>query len=396
MNSNLIDELGRNCDAFIGSEALIERIAAGKRLRVKLGVDPTRPDLTFGHMVVLNKLRQFQEYGHEAVLIIGDYTAAIGDPSGRDSTRPVLSHEQIEKNAATYLEQVFLILDESKTAVYRNSEWLSKMRFDDVLALARQMTVAQMLERDDFAKRYAEKSPISLVEFIYPLMQGYDSVMVHADVEMGGRDQLFNLLVGRALQKNAGQPEQAALTMPLLVGLDGVRKMSKSYDNYIAFNDSAADMMGKIMSISDNTMWEYYRLLLQKSDAEILKLKAGHPMEAKKTLAATLVAQFHSLETAKRELEQWEKVHSKGEIPDEMPEFSWKEKIGAGEASLVDLAASSGLFPSKKEIRRLIEQGAIKVNDTRCGDPTQKFQAPESGKSLVIQSGRRIFFRYVP
>ncbi len=396
MNQNLLAELSRNTDSFIGGEALIERIASGKRLRVKLGVDPTRPDLTFGHMVVLNKLRQFQELGHEAVLIIGDYTAAIGDPSGRDSTRPVLSAEQIEKNAATYLEQVFMILDESQTAVYRNSEWLSKMRFDDVLALARQMTVAQMLERDDFAKRYSEKSPISLVEFIYPLMQGYDSVMIRSDIEMGGRDQLFNLLVGRVLQKNAGQPEQAALTMPLLVGLDGQRKMSKSYDNYIAFNDAAPDMMGKIMSISDDTMWEYYRLLLEKDTDAIAKLKAGHPMEAKKTLAATLVGQFHSLETAKRELEQWEKVHSKGEAPDEMPELSWKEKFDAPEASLVDAVAASGLFPSKKEVRRLIEQGAIKVNDERCDDPLQKLAAPEAGTPLVIQSGRRIFFKYVP
>jgi len=396
MNQNLLNELGRNADTFIGGESLIERIAAGKRLRVKLGVDPTRPDLTFGHMVVLNKLRQFQAMGHEAVLIIGDYTAAIGDPSGRDSTRPVLSHAQIEQNAASYLDQVFMILDRERTSVYRNSEWLAKMHFDDVLALARQMTVAQMLERDDFAKRYTEKNPISLVEFLYPLMQGYDSVMVRADVELGGRDQLFNLIVGRTLQRNAGQPEQAVLTLPLLVGLDGVKKMSKSYDNYISFNHSAADMLGKVMSVSDDTMWTYYRLLLEKDADAITRLKAGHPMDAKKSLAAALVGRFHSLEAARQELSNWEKVHSAREIPDEMPAFSWAEKLPEPEASLVDIAAASGLFPSKKEVRRLIEQGAVRVNDERRDNPAERLSAPAEGQSLVIQSGRRVFFRVTP
>ncbi len=396
MNQDIIEQLARNTDTFIGGDSLRERIASGKRLRVKLGVDPTRPDLTFGHMVVLNKLRQFQDLGHEAVLIIGDYTAAIGDPSGRDSTRPVLSAEQIEKNAETYLQQVFQILDESNTAVYRNSEWLSQMRFDDVLQLARQMTVAQMLERDDFAKRYDEKNPISLVEFIYPLMQGHDSVMVHADVEMGGRDQLFNLLVGRVLQKNAGQPEQTVLTMPLLVGLDGAKKMSKSYDNYIAFNDSAADMLGKVMSISDETMWEYYRLLLETPAERIAELKKEHPMQAKKNLAAALVGQFHTMDAARKELEQWEKVHSQREIPDEMPEFSWGQKINAPDAVLVDAVALSGLFPSKKEVRRLIEQGAIRLNDEQQRNPMKRIAAPSADAPLVIQSGRRIFFKYLP
>ena len=221
-------------------------------------VDPTRPDLTFGHLVVFNKLRQFQEMGHEAILIIGDFTTLIGDPSGRSSTRPVLTREDIEENARTYLDQAFKILDREKTKVVYNSKWFNELSFEDCLKLARKMTVARMLERDDFAKRYAGNAPISIIEFLYPLIQGYDSLHLEADIEIGGTDQLFNMLVGRALQKDAGKPEQAVITMPLLVGLDGVKKMSKSQDNYIAFTDSPKDMFGKVMSISDDTMWTYY------------------------------------------------------------------------------------------------------------------------------------------
>ena len=269
-----MNDLLVNVETAIGFEELEQRIKDGKRLKVKFGVDPTRPDLTFGHLVVFNKLRQFQELGHEAILLIGDYTAQIGDPSGRSDLRPVLTREQVETNASTYLEQAFKILDKEKTTVRRNSEWFSDMNFSDCLQLARKMTVAQMLERDDFSKRYSENKSISIVEFLYPLVQGQDSVMLEADVELGGSDQLFNMLVGRSLQKEVGQPEQAVFTLPILVGLDGKRKMSKSYDNYVAFNDAPKEMFGKIMSIPDEAMWSYFKLLLGYVDGDIEKLQA--------------------------------------------------------------------------------------------------------------------------
>jgi tyrosyl-tRNA synthetase len=267
-------------------EDLKKKLAEGRPLRIKLGVDPTRPDLTFGHMVVFNKLRQFQDLGHEAILIIGDFTTLIGDPSGRSSTRPVLTKEEIQANAETYVEQAYKILDAEKTTVRYNSEWFGEMGFEDCLQLARRMTVARMLERDDFSKRYAAQTPISIIEFLYPLVQGQDSVEIHADLEIGGSDQLFNCLVGRQLQKDVGQDPQVVLTLPLLVGTDGVKKMSKSQDNYIAFNDAPKEMFGKIMSISDEVMWDYYRLLLLKTPDEIAALQAGHPMTNKKALAS--------------------------------------------------------------------------------------------------------------
>ena len=278
---SLIETIRTNTETVIGDTELEDRLHGNRPLRVKLGVDPTRPDLTFGHLVVFNKLRQFQDLGHEAILIIGDFTTLIGDPSGRSDTRPVLTKEEIVDNAQTYLEQAFKILDEKKTTVVYNSEWFDDMGFEDCLKLARKMTVARMLERDDFAKRYKGNVPISIIEFLYPLIQGYDSLVLNADVEIGGTDQLFNMLVGRALQKDAGKQEQAVITMPLLIGLDGTKKMSKSADNYIAFTDSPKEMFGKIMSISDDTMWTYYQLLLEFDVAKITKLKAGHPMDAK-------------------------------------------------------------------------------------------------------------------
>ena len=252
---SLTDTIRINTETVIGESELEDRLHGNKPLRVKLGVDPTRPDLTFGHLVVFNKLRQFQDLGHEALLIIGDFTTLIGDPSGRSNTRPVLTKEEIVENAQTYLDQAFKILDQEKTTVFYNSEWFDAMSFEDCLKLSRKMTVARMLERDDFAKRYASQAPISMIEFMYPLIQGYDSLVLNADVEIGGTDQLFNMLVGRALQKDAGKQEQAVITMPLLVGLDGSKKMSKSADNFIAFTDNAKEMFGKIMSISDDTMW---------------------------------------------------------------------------------------------------------------------------------------------
>lgn len=388
----VLEQIAQNSDNFIGRDDLAEKLSAGKTLRVKLGVDPTRPDLTFGHMVVFNKLKQFQDLGHQAVLIIGDYTACIGDPSGRSALRPVLTPEEVEQNSKTYLQQAFKVLDESKTEVHYNSEWFAKMNFGDMLDLARKMTVARMLERDDFAKRYASKTPISIVEFLYPLIQGYDSLMIESDVELGGSDQLFNNLVGRDLQRDAGMSGQAVLTMPLLVGLDGVKKMSKSYGNYIAFNDNPRDMFGKIMSISDETMWKYYQYLLLYTPQAIEEAKKEHPMLCKKRLARLLVTQFHGLEAGKAELENFEKVFSKNQIPDEMPEFTWAQlSADPNGDNLVNLMAASKLFPSKKEARRLVEQGAVKIESQRISDPQFVVVRPEN--SIVIQAGKRIFFR---
>ena len=391
---NQIDIFAQNAEVFIGAEDLKEKLAAGKRLRVKLGVDPTRPDLTFGHMVVFNKLRQFQDLGHQAVLIIGDYTACIGDPSGRSALRPVLTREEVMENAKTYLEQAFKILDESRTEVHYNSEWFGGMSFGDLLNLARKMTVARMLERDDFAKRYASKTPISIVEFLYPLVQGYDSVMIESDVELGGTDQLFNNLVGRDLQRDAGQSGQAVITMPLLVGLDGEKKMSKSYGNYIAFNDTPRDMFGKIMSVGDDTMWKYYQYLMLETPAQIERMKAEHPMKCKKNLACLMVSRFFGADVGKAELENFEKVFSKNEIPDEMPEFAWDSVAQSDSAPIVNIMAETKLFPSKKEVRRLIEQGAVKLDSERVSDPFFALSRPVN--PLVLQAGKRVFFRIIP
>lgn len=385
-----IDIIKRGSDSIIGLPELEEKLKEGRPLRIKLGVDPTRPDLTFGHAVVFNKLKDFQELGHHAILLIGDYTAMIGDPSGRSATRPALTSEEVESNAKTYLEQVFKILDPKKTEVRRNSEWFKDMTFADALALSRKMTVARMLERDDFSKRFAGNTPISIVEFLYPLVQGYDSIMLEADVELGGTDQLFNLLVGRALQRDAGQPEQTVICMPLLVGLDGVKKMSKSYDNYISFNDSPKEMFGKIMSLSDESMWIYYELLLRESPEGIKKLKEGHPMEAKKQLAVSLVERFYSKEEAGNERAQFESVFSKGNIPSDMPEFNWKDISGNNVVSLLDLMAATKLFPSKKEITRLIEQGAVKVDGEKVDDSRYEI---DNEQDRIVQAGKRMFFR---
>ena len=387
---NAIDLIKQNAEAIYGEEQLLEKLGAGKSLKVKFGVDPTRPDLTFGHMVVFNKLRQFQDLGHEAILIIGDFTTLIGDPSGRSSTRPVLTEEEIRENAQTYVEQATLVLDPEKTTVRFNSEWFNDMSFKDCLALARKMTVARMLERDDFSKRYASNTPISIIEFLYPLVQGYDSIMIGADVELGGSDQTFNCLVGRQLQKDAGQSEQTVLTLPLLVGTDGVKKMSKSQDNYIAFNDPPRDMFGKIMSISDEVMWDYYRLLLLKTDAEVESLKDEHPMELKKQLAATLTSRFHGDGAGEHEREQFEKVFSRNQRPDEMPVFAWADLAQEETQTLLNLLGNSGLVPSKKEARRLIQQGSVKVDDQREDDPLKTIGKPAT--PLVIQAGKRVFF----
>ncbi len=389
-----LDIFAQNAEVFIGAETLKEKLVAGKQLRVKLGVDPTRPDLTFGHMVVFNKLRQFQDAGHKAVLIIGDYTACIGDPSGRSALRPVLTREEVLENAKSYLEQAFKILNEEKTEVHYNSEWFGKMSFADLLELSRKMTVARMLERDDFAKRYAQKVPISIVEFLYPLIQGYDSIMVESDVELGGTDQLFNNLVGRDLQRDADMSGQAVLTMPLLVGLDGEKKMSKSYGNYIAFNDSPREMFGKIMSISDEPMWKYYQYLMLYTPEQIARIKNEHPMKCKKDLACLLVSRFHGVDVGRAELENFEKVFSKNELPDDMPEFSWSSLTENAEETIMNLMSATKIFPSKKEVRRLIEQGAVKLNSEKVSDVFASLQKVDS--PIVLQAGKRIFFKVIP
>jgi len=387
-----INTLLSGTETIIGKEELVEKISSGAKLKVKFGVDPTRPDLTFGHLVVFNKLKQFQDAGHDAILLIGDYTARIGDPSGRSDLRPELTASEVEENAETYLDQAFKVLDESKTIVRRNSEWFSKMTFADALNLTRKMTVAQMLERDDFSKRFKSNQPISMVEFMYPLIQGYDSVILESDIEIGGSDQLFNMLVGRNLQKDIGMNTQAVLTMPLLVGLDGVRKMSKSYDNYIAFNDSAKDIFGKAMSLSDEAMWEYFQLLLNYSDTQIEEMKQRHPMDAKKALAESLTSLFFEDSIAKKEREEFSKVFSKGKVPEEMPTFSLSS-LSLEKVSLLNVLASTDKFCSKGEIRRLVKQGAIKLDNVRVDDPEMVLDFEAERNEMVIKAGKKIFIR---
>jgi tyrosyl-tRNA synthetase len=385
-------ELFANTEVVIGQDELVEKVANGKKLRVKFGVDPTRPDLTFGHLVVFNKLKQFQDAGHEAILLIGDYTARIGDPSGRSELRPELTEEEVNQNAETYLDQAFRILDQERTTVRRNSEWFSKMSFADSLNLTRKMTVARMLERDDFKNRFESNQPISMVEFMYPLIQGYDSVILESDVEIGGSDQLFNMLVGRTLQKDMEMAPQSVLTMPLLVGLDGNRKMSKSYDNYIAFNDTPKDIFGKIMSISDDAMSEFYRLLLNSSEADISEFKKLHPMETKKKLAFELTAKFYDLDTAQKELDEFSSVFSKGMIPEEMPSFSRKQ-LNLEKYSILNIMDSTGIFKSKGEIRRLIIQGGVKLNGERLEDPEYLVPKKAGMNDQIIKAGKKIFIK---
>ena len=391
-----VKELLKNTEIVIGEKEFSEKVSNGEKLKIKFGVDPTRPDLTFGHLVVFNKLKQFQDEGHEAILLIGDYTARIGDPSGRSDLRPELTEEEVNQNAKTYLEQAFRIIDPEKTTVRRNSEWFSKMNFADSLALSRKMTVARMLERDDFEKRFKNNQPISMVEFMYPLIQGYDSIVLESDVEIGGSDQLFNMLVGRTLQKDEGAEPQTVLTMPLLVGLDGTKKMSKSYNNYIAFNDSPKDIFGKTMSISDDTMWDYYKLLLLRDKDAILDLKKNHPMEMKKELARELTALFYDLETAENEKQSFSQVFTQRENPEEMDSYSIA-KILAPEDSpnVLNILAKTMIFESKGQIRRLIKQGAIKINGQKVESSEDIINLGNTESGVVVKAGKKIFFKVV-
>lgn len=377
-----ISFLTRGCVDVVNVEGLQKKLESGKKLKVKLGCDPTSADLHLGHSVALSLLRRFQDLGHTAVLVIGDFTAAVGDPSGRDSTRPVLPREKILENAKTYTDQAFKVLDPAKTEVRFNGEWLDPfVTGQDLLHTLQKVTVAQVLERDDFKKRMAAGSPISLLEVLYSLFQGQDSVALKADVELGGTDQIFNLLVGRQLQKQNGQEPQVAITVPLLVGIDGVKKMSKSYGNYVGLNDAPNDMFGKLMSVSDELMLSYYELLTTE---DLNAVKAMHPMEAKKRLAGLLTERFHGKEAALAARENFEKVFSKKENPDQMPVFK-----PADGALLSAVLFAAGAAASKNKARALIEQGAVRLNGAKIlQDGPLAFQDGD-----VLQAGKRAFFK---
>ncbi len=370
--------LEQGVDTLVSREELLKKLESGRQLRVKLGCDPTAPDLHIGHSVVLRKLRQFQDLGHKAIFIVGDYTSRIGDPTGQNKTRPMLTPEDIDRNAQTYFEQAGIILDTApdKLEIHRNSEWLDKMSFADVIRLASQMTVARMMERDTFEKRFAADIPIGIHEFLYPLVQGHDSVMVRSDVELGA-DQLFNNLVGREIQRAAGQEPQVVMILPILEGLDGVQKMSKSKGNYIGLTEPPVDMFGKAMSISDELMGRWYKLLFNDQPT-------GHPMEAKKALARRIVEQYHGMAAGAQALEDFEK------------RFSKKDYSDAGELSvtaeiwIVELVEKTGKFKSRGDIRRIIQQGGVtidgeKITDDKARVTLRTGQILKAGKLVVVK-----------
>jgi len=386
----------RGVDELLVQDDLVAKLqqseASGKPLRVKLGLDPTAPDLHLGHTVVLNKLRQLQELGHQIIFLIGDFTALIGDPTGRNTTRPPLTPEQIAQNAETYFRQVSLVLDPDKTEVRRNSEWCEPLGAHGLIRLAAQSTVARMLERDDFTKRYRAGTPISIHEFLYPLMQGYDSVVLKADLELGGTDQKFNLLMGRELQRNAGQAPQCVLTMPLLEGLDGVEKMSKSKGNYVGISEPAEDMFGKLMSISDTLMWRYFLLLSARTETDIASLQAQaaagrNPRDIKVELAQELVTRFHSAAAAHNALAQFEARFRQGEIPTDLEPIV----LANGPYGITQLLKEAGLVPSSAEANRNIEQGGVRINGEKVSDRTLQLGAGD----FVLQVGKRRFARVV-
>ena len=379
----------RGADELLIEAELIEKLKAGRPLRVKAGFDPTAPDLHLGHTVLINKLRHFQDLGHHIMFLIGDFTGMIGDPTGKNATRPPLSREQILANAQTYRQQVFKILDPEKTEVCFNSTWFEGMGAAGMIKLAALHTVARMLERDDFAKRYANGQPIAIHEFLYPLCQGYDSVAMKADVELGGTDQKFNLLVGRELQKHYGQAPQCVLMMPLLEGLDGVNKMSKSLGNYVGIAEPPKEIFGKLMSVSDDLMWRYYDLLSFRGNEEIARLKqevAGgrNPRDVKVMLAQEIVARFHTQKDAEEALADFEARFQRGAMPDEMPEVS----VPAGPVAQVMKAA--GLVASTSEAMRMIEGGGVRADGEKVVD---KGLAMPAGATIVLQVGKRKFAR---
>lgn len=366
-------------------------VAENKPLRCKLGIDPSAPDLHLGHAVVLHKLRQFQELGHHVIIILGDFTGMIGDPTGRSEMRKQLTEDEVLANARTYQEQIFNILDQDRTELVFNSEWLAKLNFADVIKLASTLTVARMMEREDFSRRYNENTPISIHEFFYPLMQGYDSIAIRADIEFGATEQKFNLLMGRQLQREYGQEPQVAFTMPILVGLDGVQKMSKSLGNYIGITEPAEEIYGKAMSISDDLMPEYYRLATSLKSTEVKEildnLKSGklHPRDAKMRLASEIVTLYHGNEAAREAETRFRQVFQKGNLPDDMPEFAFTAPV-----KLVDIMSDATLAPTKSEARRLIEQGGVKINGETASNVNLELTVADE---LVIQVGKRKFAR---
>lgn len=390
--SDVESQLGlikRGADELLVEAELVEKLKSGRTLRIKAGFDPTAPDLHLGHTVLINKLRHFQDLGHHVMFLIGDFTGLIGDPTGKNATRPPLSREQVMQNAQTYRDQVFKILDPEKTEVCFNSSWFDSLGAAGMIKLAAQQTVARMLERDDFAKRYAGNQPIAIHEFLYPLCQGYDSVAMRADVELGGTDQKFNLLVGREMQKHYGQSPQCILMMPLLEGLDGTNKMSKSLGNYVGIAEPPQEIFGKLMSVSDDLMWRYYELLSFRSSQEITALRrevkeGRNPRDVKVMLALELVERFHSRTDAERARTDFEARFQRGVMPDEMPEVSLPA------ASISQVLKQAGLVASTSEALRLIDGGGVRLDGERVSDKALQLSP---GLTVVLQVGKRKFAR---
>ncbi len=388
-------QIRRGCEELISEDELARKLARGRPLRVKAGFDPTAPDLHLGHTVLLNKLRQFQDLGHTALFLIGDFTGMIGDPSGKNATRPPLTREEIEANARTYAEQVFKILKPEQTEVVFNSTWMDRLTAADMIRLAATYTVARMLERDDFAKRYRSHQPIAIHEFLYPLVQGYDSVALKADVELGGTDQKFNLLMGRELQKHYGQEPQVILTMPLLEGLDGVNKMSKSLGNYVGINEPPQEIFGKLMSVSDELMWRYIELLsfqpletLRRWKEEVAQ--GRNPRDVKVEFAREIVARFHGAEAAARAHAEFEARFREGALPETLPEVSLE--AGSEGLPIAQLLKRAGLTASTSEALRVIGQGGVRLNGMRVTDAQLRLHR---GETVVAQVGKRKFARVV-
>ena len=391
--NDLLQVVKRGCDELIVEKELADKLATGKKLRIKAGFDPTAPDLHLGHTVLLNKMRQLQDLGHHALFLIGDFTGMIGDPTGKNATRPPLTREQVADNAKSYTEQVFKILDPERTEVVFNSTWMDQLGSAGMIKLAATHTVARMLERDDFSKRYKNNQPIAIHEFLYPLVQGYDSVALQADLELGGTDQKFNLLMGRELQKHYGQTPQCILTMPLLEGLDGVNKMSKSLGNYIGITEPPAEIFGKIMSVSDELMWRYIELLSSASLTRIAEWKdqvaAGtNPRDIKVRFAQEIVTRFHSAAAATAALEDFESRFRQGGIPDDLPLMTLAAVNGG--LPVAQLLKQAGLCSSTSEALRMIDQGGVKIGGDKVGDKGLYIPA---GEEIVVQVGKRKYAR---
>lgn len=395
MNSvqDALAEIRRGADEILIEEELVDKLKSGKPLRIKAGFDPTAPDLHLGHTVLLNKLRLFQDLGHHVLFLIGDFTGMIGDPTGKNVTRQPLTPEQVRENAITYEQQVFRILDPDKTEVVFNSHWMNEVSSADMIRLASNHTVARMLERDDFHKRYTSNQPIAIHEFLYPLIQGYDSVVLDADVELGGTDQKFNLLMGRELQKAYGKPQQCILTMPLLVGLDGVQKMSKSLGNYIGIDEKPLDIFGKIMSISDELMWKYIDLLSFRSIDEIADWRrsieqGNNPLEIKKQFAEEIVSRFHGEGAGPKARQAFENQFSKGQLPEDIPEITLS--VGSDGMAIANVLKAADLTTSTSDAMRMIKQGAVKIDGEKVID---KSLLIEAGVQAVFQVGKRKYAR---